>query len=151
MTSSTEAGRHTIVVGVDGSEESKRALKWAARQARRSGARLRAVEAYTVPASIFVTPSYTEIDYADEAQYELEHSVEEALGEEPGIELETELMQGPPSRVLVRASTDAELLVLGGKGRGEFLGEFHLEPVTSYVVHHAPCPVVVVRNEDSAS
>lgn len=147
MTSSEEKPRHTIVVGVDGSEESKRALRWAARQARRSGARLKAVEAYTVPASIFVTPAYTEIDYADEAQRELEQSIEEALGEDLDVELETELMQGPPSRVLVRASGQAELLVLGGRGRGELLGELHLEPVTSYVVHHAPCPVVVVRND----
>lgn len=150
MNATLPARRPVIVVGVDGSPDSIRALRWAAEQARSSGARLRAVTGYRVPATIFFTPIYREEDYADEALELLEQSVREALGPEPDLEIEEELLQEPPSHALLEASGDAELLVVGGRGQGELFGEVHLGSVASYVLRHAPCTVVVVRENEGA-
>ena len=62
-----EAAKPVIVAGVDGSEDSKEALRWAARQAALTGAEVHAVTAWQVPWRIYVMPSYTEADYERDA------------------------------------------------------------------------------------
>jgi len=139
--------RPVIVVGVDGSPASVRALRWAADQARQSGAVVQVVTGYSIPPTIYISPTYTEADYANDARRMLDRSVIEALGAEPDIHVEKHLIDKPPKRALVDAARGAKFLVVGGQGQGEVFGELHLGSVASYVVHHAPCTVVVVRGE----
>ncbi|HUZ23228.1 MAG TPA: universal stress protein [Streptosporangiaceae bacterium] len=138
-----EAPRPVIVAGVDGSDDSKEALRWAARQARLIGGEVHAVSAWQVPATIFIVPSYTETDYYQDAAQTLNKAVLDALGRDPGVPVITRLVQSRPAVALIKAAEQAELLVVGGHGHGELPG-MHLGSVASYCVHHAPCPVTVV-------
>jgi nucleotide-binding universal stress UspA family protein len=138
-----EPARPVIVAGVDGSEDSKEALRWAVQQARLTGAEVHAVSAWQVPLTIWVVPSYTETDYHRDAAENLDKAVLDALGPDPGVPVITRLVQNRPPVALTGEAEHAELLVVGGHGRGELPG-MHLGSVASYCVHHAPCPVTVV-------
>ncbi len=133
-----------IVVGVDGSDDSKQALRWAVAQAARTGQDIVAVTAWEVPVRILVLPTATEQDYADHAARILAETVREVLGEAPSVPVHMEAIQGRPARVLTRVATSQDTLVVGSHGRGELPG-MHLGSTAAYCVHHAPCPVVVLR------
>ncbi len=137
------ASRPVIVAGVDGSEDSKTALRWAVRQASLTGGTVRAVTAWQVPWRIYLAPSYTEADYERDAAEMLAKAVADALGPDPAAPVITRLIQDRPATALTRQAEDAELLVVGCHGRGELPG-MHLGSVASYCVHHAPCPVTVI-------
>ncbi len=140
---SDEAARPVIVAGVDGSEDSKQALRWAVRQARFTGAGVHAVMAWQVPVTIFFVPSYTESDYAHHAAETLNKAVLDALGPDPGVPVMTRVIQNRPAVALTEEAKNAEQLVVGEHGHGELPG-MHLGSVAGYCVHHAPCPVTVV-------
>jgi nucleotide-binding universal stress UspA family protein len=133
-----------IVVGVDGSELSLHALRWAARHARLIGAEILAVTGYEIPWTIVVSPTQTEADYHDAARDALLRAVREALGADPDVRVETRLVEKRPAHALTEAAEGAQLLVVGSHGRGELPG-MHMGSVATYCVHHAPCPVLVVR------
>ena len=137
-----------IVVGIDGSILSVAALRWAVGQARLTGADVHAVTGWEVPITIMIVPTYTEADYARDAQQVLDRAVAEVQQTEPDVRIERHLIQKRPALALTAAAEDAQLLVIGSHGRGELPG-MHLGSVASYCVHHAPCPVVVVRGRDS--
>ena len=141
--------RPVIVAGVDGFDDSKEALRWAARQARLTGAEVHAVTAWQVPARVFAMPNHGEADYAGEARQALDAAVREALGPDPDVPVVTRLVQQRPATALVEEAAHADLLVVGGRGRGELPG-VHLGTVASYCTHHAPCPVVVVHQAKDA-
>lgn len=136
----------TVVVGVDGSELSTRALRWAADYARRIDGQILAVTAYEIPWTIVVTPTSTEEDYQREAHHTQDAAVEQALGPDPGVPVSKRMEGGRAAHVLTQAADGAALLVVGSHGRGEFPG-MHLGSVAGYCVHHAPCPVLVYRGE----
>ena len=138
--------RPVIVVGVDGSEDSIQALRWAADHARLIGGEVHAVTGWEVPATIMVVPTYTTADYARDAEEQLHRSVRQALGSNPDVPVVTRLIQKHPAHALVIEAEGAEMLVLGRHGRGELPG-LHLGTVASYCIHHAPCPVVLVRRQ----
>lgn len=138
-----ESARPVIVTGVDGSEDSKEALRWAVRQARLTGAEVHAVIAWDVPVTIFFVPSYTDSDYHRDARETLEKAVAEAMGSDPSVPVIIRAVKGRAAVVLPGEAEQAELLVIGGHGRGELPG-MHLGSVASYCIHHAPCPVTVV-------
>jgi nucleotide-binding universal stress UspA family protein len=132
-----------VVVGDDGSQASRRAVAFAAHEAARRGALLEIVCAYCLPTvsmcAIVPTDSLreaTEQHAAAAAAYA--HEVE------PDVVVKTSVSYGPPGSQLVVASTGADLLVVGTRGHGELAGVL-LGSVSSYVVHHALCPVTVVR------
>lgn len=133
-----------VVVGVDGSPDSKQALRWAVAQAQRIDGEVDAVTAWEVPVTVMLLPTANEADYADHAVRTLEETLEEVLGEEPPVVVHARALEGRPARVLTGAAQGAALLVIGSHGRGELPG-MHLGSVASYCVHHAPCPVVVLR------
>jgi nucleotide-binding universal stress UspA family protein len=137
--------RPFIVVGADGSPPSIKAVQWADRQARMTGADLRVVTGWEVRPTIYIVPTYTEADYERDAREVLDKTVAEALGPEPGEQVTSTLYEGRPARALVVAADQAELLVIGSHGQGELPG-MHLGSVASYCVHHSACPVVVVRD-----
>jgi nucleotide-binding universal stress UspA family protein len=144
-----------IVVGVDGSEESIAALRWALEEARLRDTTVRALRAWELPyASPPLEPllpgsgfpqfavDVDEIRGAVEEQ--LDRVVSEAVGDAAGVRIEQELVQGHAADELVKASKGADLLVVGSRGHGGFSGLL-LGSVSQACVQHARCPVVVVR------
>jgi nucleotide-binding universal stress UspA family protein len=135
MTGTVENGRKgRIVVGVDGSVPSEEALRWAARQAQLTGARLDVVMAWAVAN-----------DMGPEVEEQLERVVNQVRPEFPGIEISGVVQQGWAGGALLAAAEDADLLVVGSRGHGAVVGLL-LGSVSEYCVTHAPCPVVVVRH-----
>jgi nucleotide-binding universal stress UspA family protein len=137
-----DAKRERIVVGVDGSPASVEALRWATEQARRTGATVEAVIAWYYPIS-YGFPVVAEIDWAREAEVILSRVVKEAVGEDDAL-ISQRAIEGHPTRVLDDLSKDAAMLVVGPRGHGGFSG-LVLGSITTHVIGHAACPVVVVR------
>lgn len=139
-----------VIVGIDGSPDSVRALRWAAEQARSLQAPLQALTTFEVP-PIFGASAMA--GWEDPARLEeaartmLADIVREAVGDE--VEVEERVVRGHPAQVLVEESPDAQLLVLGSRGRGGFTGML-LGSVSQHTVTHARCPVVVIPNRDLA-
>jgi nucleotide-binding universal stress UspA family protein len=144
-----------VVVGVDGSDASGAALAWGAEEARLRFAPLVAVYAWSfippqpigdpgmlaVPAGDLAGQLGAESDVARDA---LAAAVSEALGDDPGIEVEQKLVEGDPGDVLVAESESAELVVVGSHGRSGLKAAL-LGSVSRHVATHAACPVVVVK------
>jgi nucleotide-binding universal stress UspA family protein len=139
-----------IVVGVDGSPESKAALAWAGEEARLRGDRLVAVRVCTprvvapvpwpgVPVKI---PAPVEIE--EEAREALAADVEEVLGPDPDGKVEQRVVRGLADEALVDLACDAKLLVVGSRRHGRIAGAV-LGSVSRECAQHAPCPVVIVR------
>jgi nucleotide-binding universal stress UspA family protein len=148
-----------IVVGVDGSEASHEALRWAAEEARLRSAPLQAVHAWSfIPAQPIGDPGMLAVSAGDlpgqlEAESEaagavLDHAVEVVLGAEPAVAVEPRLLEGDAGELLVAESASAELIVVGSHGRSGFRAAL-LGSVSRHVVDHATCPVVVVKSARS--
>src|SRR4051812_245702 len=134
-----------IVVGVDGSEGSQAALRWAIAEARRHGAALEVVHAWHVPFATGYT--YVAAPMVDPAPIEaaerqlLDRCVD--AEDTAGLDITRLLVCETASSALITAAKGADLLVVGTRGRGGFAGLL-LGSVSQTVTHHAPCPVVVV-------
>jgi nucleotide-binding universal stress UspA family protein len=141
-----ERGTGRIVVGVDGSPSSRAALRWAARQAALTGARLHAVIAWTVPVTYgpMPVPDWG-ADWEESARATLEEVVRTELGDRAG-EATVEVSEGGAALVLLDAAKDADLVVVGSRGHGGFAGLL-LGSVAQHVTTHARCPVLVVHDE----
>jgi nucleotide-binding universal stress UspA family protein len=144
-----EGGR--IVVGVDGSSSSKAALRWAVGQAHLTGAIVDAVTAWQMPASYaWIPDGVTGIeDFGTEARRILTEAINEIAGVDPGVKVRPFVEEGHPAQVLVDAAKGAQLLVVGSRGHGEFAAAL-LGSVSQNCVHHAPCPVLVIRGDDAS-
>ncbi len=145
MRSDSVAGPGVVVVGVDGSDASKDALRWAVRYARLAGASVDAVLAWQLPATYGWAPVLAGVDLEGDARKALEETVDEVFGPDRPVALRTSVVQGSPAPVLLGAADGADLLVVGSRGHGAFAGML-LGSVSEHCVHHARCPVVVVRH-----
>lgn len=136
-----------IVVGVDGSDVSRKALRWAAEQAL---ARPAVVEAVTVWHRSFDygRQSYWPVDedVAVQERTRLAEAATQAADLNPGVEIEQRVLQGDPARVLVERSAGADLLVVGSRGLGGFTG-LVLGSVSTQCAHHSRCPVVIIPKD----
>jgi nucleotide-binding universal stress UspA family protein len=139
-----DTSRHRIVVGVDGSDSSIDALRWAGRIAAAMGVEIDAVICWKIPMSF----GYAQVpfDYQPDkvAEQVLIATLTAAFGETRPGGLRALVRDGHPATVLVDAGKDAEMLVLGSRGHGGFVGLL-LGSVSAYCAEHALCPVVVVR------
>ena len=133
-----------IVVGVDGSDASKDALRWAATQARLTGAAVHAICTWDFPTGYGWGPFISDLDLAEEARKGLERTIEQALADMPEVPLVARVERGHAAGILVDASRDADLLVVGSRGRGAFSGML-LGSVSQHCAQHAACPVLIVR------
>jgi nucleotide-binding universal stress UspA family protein len=133
-----------VVVGADGSLASIQALRWALKYAALIGAEVHVATGYTFPFTIFIGPTYTEADYERDAAEALLVTVEPAALDAPEVPMTTTVIETRPGRLLTEMSRGAEALVVGAHGHGEFPG-MHLGSVANFCVHHAECPVVVIR------
>jgi nucleotide-binding universal stress UspA family protein len=145
-----EPGR--IVVGLDGSDPSKQALRWAVRQAERTGGTVEALNAWDFPhfhgsLGWLPPPSSDEAALRTRALEELEEAVQETVGPQPPVPIRSEVRYGTAAGVLIDASRGADLLVVGARGLGGFSGLL-LGSVSQHCVQHAACPVVVVRHTE---
>jgi nucleotide-binding universal stress UspA family protein len=133
-----------IVVGVDGSATSIHALQWAVRQAGLTGATVDAVCAWQFPVSYgwAVTDN---TDYAALAAETLEKAIAEVRQAGETTEIQGHVVEQNAAQALIDASRGADLLVVGSRGHGGFTGAL-LGSVSNHCVHHATCPVVVIRD-----
>lgn len=142
----------TVVVGVDGSELSLAALNFAFGMADRHGWSVRAVHAWEIPAyDVLAVPAGPPpIDLEGLQSGELIAVSESLAGlreQHPGVTVEERVVKGQSVHAILDASTDAALIVLGTRGRGEFLGAV-LGSVSQGVLHRAKAPVAVVSSRD---
>ncbi|MFD7068254.1 universal stress protein [Streptomyces sp. NPDC059913] len=140
-----------IVVGVDGSDSSKQALRWAVHQAELTGATVEALTAWSLPqfhgALGWLPPSSSdEAAVEARAHSSLTQVVGETVGDPPPVDVRTEARYGTAADVLLTAAHGASLLVVGSRGLGGFAGML-LGSVAQHCVQQAVCPVVVVRDD----
>ncbi|SNY66027.1 universal stress protein [Paractinoplanes atraurantiacus] len=138
----------TVVVGVDGSPGSRKALTWAAAEAADHGADLVVVNVWEhtllPPAgSVSVSERYVP-EPTQRTSDDLVQVIREELGDEPPILVRPHVKQGRPAKVLIDESAGADLLVVGHRGHGGFAG-LVLGSVSQHVASYAKCPVTVVR------
>lgn len=139
---------YTIVVGVDGSEHAARALDWAVDEAKLRNAGLQLVTAWHVPAMAYgagygpvIAPPL------DDGLRDAAEKVSAAAAEKAraaGIEVRASVHQGQAADALLEHAASADLLVVGSRGHGGFVGLL-LGSVSAQCAHHAPCPLVIVR------
>jgi nucleotide-binding universal stress UspA family protein len=135
-----------IVVGVDGSEGSGDALRWAAGQAKMTGAALRVVASWRWPNYITRVPPG--VDLAEETKQTLHEAATSVRADFPDLDITEHVVQGPAGPALLQHAENAALLVVGARGRAAFPGML-LGSVAEYCVRNGPCPVVVVRASGS--
>jgi nucleotide-binding universal stress UspA family protein len=146
-----------VVVGVDGSAESRAALVAALQEARRTGAEVEVVAGY-FPADSWTDATVVLVQSVEAIRADLQHRTEElvadvlreqaATGGAPRVR--TGIHEGPAAEVLLRRARGAQLLVLGSRGRSGIRGLL-LGSVALHCAMHAPCPVMLVRPGRSGS
>jgi nucleotide-binding universal stress UspA family protein len=138
----------TIVVGVDGSKTSAQAIDFGFAQAEARRGRVLVVNVTPHPAPTFTGGLgllvFDPVDIANEDRLLVAESLAGAETDYPDVEFEVRLMSGHPAQALVLAAKDAELLVVGSRGRNGF-ASLLLGSVSMSVLHHAQCPVAIVR------
>jgi nucleotide-binding universal stress UspA family protein len=134
-----------IVVGVDGSDSSKAALRWAIRQAKLTGGCVEAVTAWRYPTGYGMGPVADSIDFESDAKNTLTEALNEAGGLEPDVPVRPLVAEGHAAEVLLHASKRADLLVVGSRGHGGFTSAL-VGSVSLYCVLHSHCPILVVRD-----
>ena len=140
-----------IVVGVDGSPSSRAALRWAVGQAALTGGAVHAVMAWHVPValsrSVWAPISVDEWDnLVEDTHKALDAVISEEVQPTDRHWVTTHVVNGHPAEVLLDAADDADLLVVGSRGHGGFADAL-LGSVGQYCVHHAHCPVLIMRGE----
>jgi nucleotide-binding universal stress UspA family protein len=138
-----------IVAGIDGSESSASALRWAIRQAGLTGAAVDAVIAWHYPdmASSGIAVGAVEPTYGffrENAEKIAADAISSTVDPASDVPVSARVAQGHAAQVLLDASAGASLLVVGSRGHGGF-AEALLGSVSQHCVQHALCPVVVVR------
>lgn len=138
--------QHRMVVGVDGFESSKAALRWAIRQAELTGAVVEAVIAWHVPVGTGWIPTADMPDYQEDAFTVLAEAITEMCAVDPDVQVCPRVLEGRAGQVLVEAADGADLLVVGSEGhRG--LAEALLGSVGQQCANNASCPVVIMRGK----
>jgi nucleotide-binding universal stress UspA family protein len=142
-----------IVVGVDGSANAKGALEWAIREGATRNAPVTVLTVNEVAASFWtgnpvtVPADQTLLETARHAATELAEKAASGLGESRPASVSIKAVNGFAADELIKASRDADLLVVGARGGAQGGGLARHAPIGSIsnkVLHHAGCPVVVV-------
>ncbi len=138
-----------VVAGVDGSDESVAALRWAGEYAAATGATLRAILAWHYPAAVGPAPvGVAPKAISDEVRQNMAAALAEAVARVgPGVPVDQVIAYGHPVQVLVDASKEADLLVVGRRGHAAITGML-VGSVSIHCVTHAHCPVVVVQGDE---
>jgi nucleotide-binding universal stress UspA family protein len=141
-----------IIVGVDGSSHSQRALEWAVHEAAVRQLPVRVVTVYRTAVG-YLGPAVAlggDVSLADGMRAMAREATEKALalaGDQRPAGVTVEALRGIAAEELVGASVDADMVVVGSRGAGGF-ARLLLGSVSTAVVHHAHCPVVVIPAQD---
>ena len=145
-----------IVAATDGSEESLRAVSWAAREAVLHDAPLRIVSAAALLPRMSASTGHGSANLEGVADIieenrdkALTKAAEHAAATAPGLLIDTDKLEGQPAEAIADSGAGALMLVVGSRGGGAF-GALLLGSVSRYVATHAPCPVAVIRDESEA-
>ena len=136
-----------IVVGVDGSDESKRALRFALEEARLRHTSLHVIHAFWEWEPIPGTQEIEQDRSPEQREEWLPDLVREVVGEVIDLEIAWSTVYDDPAPALLAAARGAELLIVGSRGQGGFAGLL-LGSVSQQCAHHAPCPVVIVHGHN---
>ncbi|HEY5978513.1 MAG TPA: universal stress protein [Microlunatus sp.] len=141
--------RNKIVVGVDGSTESRAALAWACEEAERAGVAVTAVSVWTLVPSPSVPPFGgfpwgTSTEIPDATRSMLSDVVAETQAEFPNVDIGHHVVAGNAAQELIKLSGGADLVVVGARGHGGFRGML-IGSVSQHVLAHSACSVVVIR------
>ena len=134
-----------VVVGTDGSPSSLEAMEFAAQEATRRDASLQVMMAWDWPLGYSRTPMLHESDPVQKAHEQFEAIVAGLREAHPGLTIEAVFEHGKPASTLVDASKGADLLVVGSRGHGEFIGML-LGSVSRHCASQAHCPVLIHRS-----
>ncbi|GAA4039328.1 universal stress protein [Nonomuraea soli] len=135
-----------VVVGVDDSPECEPALEYAFGQAAMRGARVMAVHGWQLPMRLGSPELYIDMDEIRTAQHRVVTDRLAAMAEKfPQVQVDEVVRNAHPVDVLVQASAEADLVVVGSHGRGAVRSAL-LGSVSRGVLHHARCAVAVVRS-----
>lgn len=146
-TGGTDHRPNRLLVGVDGSDESVVALRRAAEMAAATGGSVRAVTCWSYPVLVAAEDAIP-FDLLEQGAAEAQgEALTAAFGANRPERLETAIIQGGASRVLVEESRNADLLVVGSRGHGGFAGLL-LGSVSMACAEHAHCDVLVVRGRE---
>jgi len=139
-----------IIVGIDGSGHSQQALEWAVKHAAIEHVPLTVLSVHEVATNawtgspIIMAEDRPEEEKTRQAAQEAVNKTISELGAQPGP-VTVRVISGQPARALIDASEGADMVVVGSRGVGGF-SSLRMGSVSSKVVHHAACPVVVVRH-----
>jgi nucleotide-binding universal stress UspA family protein len=141
-----------IIVGIDGSDDSQRALDWAVHEAGVHQLPLTVLSVYRTTVGSWGGPAtYPQnIELSSDARKDADDAAGKALANAAGVRPESVTVRaacGIPAEELVAASRGADMVVVGARGNGGF-ARMLLGSVSSHVVHHAHCPVVVIPAGD---
>ncbi|MBD5784920.1 universal stress protein [Cellulosimicrobium terreum] len=140
--------RPVVLVGVDGSTSSGRALDWAVREAAARSAVLRVVHVVHTSGSPFLDANpLPDDDVAGRGGCVVDAAIDRADRVDPSVPVEGVLRSGPPSEALLDAARDADLVVVGTRGLG-LVGAVLLSSVGSRLASRAAAPIVVVPPVD---
>jgi nucleotide-binding universal stress UspA family protein len=132
-----------IVVGVDGSEGALAAMRWTADEAAQWDADVVAVQAWEFTPLVVATDAPIDLQQLRaDTDTQLDRQVREVFGDREG-RVERRVVEDLPASAVLEAAQGADLVVVGSRGRGGLKGML-LGSVSQKVVHHAPCPVVVI-------
>lgn len=144
MSESSEVRR--IVVGVDESEQSKHALRWAGRLASLMGAEIDVVSAWYLPVAYGWGPVPLEWSPTVDLEKRVSALVDDVFGSERPAPVNIVVREAAPSELLIQRSESAEMVIVGSRGMGGFRGLL-LGSVSAKVAEHAKCPVLVVHGD----
>jgi nucleotide-binding universal stress UspA family protein len=142
-------GQPRVVVGVDGSDNSARALRWGVLLAERFGAQLDVVTAWEYPNAYGWGGAAIGWEPRETMEREQKTVLEAVFGTAPPANLRVRIMEGSPGTALLEAARDATMLVVGSRGHGGFVGLL-LGSVSARVAEHCSCPVLIVHGADEA-
>jgi nucleotide-binding universal stress UspA family protein len=147
LVSTTDQPGHRIVAGIDGSPASLSALEWAAHQAQLTDTSLEVVAAWEWPTGLGWSVIPEGFDPAGETRETLEPILAALRTAHPQVSISLSVVEGTPALALVKASRGADLLVVGSRGHGEFVGML-IGSTSEHCVANAHCPVVVFRQHE---
>ncbi|MBC7373377.1 MAG: universal stress protein [Frankiales bacterium] len=151
MAEQTQDVRGRIVVGVDGSDHSLLALRWAVKQAELTGYDVEAVACWQWPSSVGGFMSYEDFDLSAVTRGVVDAAIATVVGDgHTGVTFSATVVEGYPARALIEAAQGADLLVVGSRGHHALSGLL-LGSVGLHCATHAPCPVLIVRHPDHGS
>lgn len=141
-----------IVVGIDGSRDGQRALEWAVKEAAIRRSPLTVVNVFSAVVTYWGGAASLPQDpaVADKARDEAREATEKALalaGDERPTSVTVEAVSGLAAEVLISASEDADMIVVGSRGTGGF-ARLLLGSVSGQLAHHAHCPIVIIPGEE---